>query len=173
MLTSIFFFSTRTHLCDSPVDGRHLWRSSVVWFNRWNVSWTKTWFFCFFLFSESVCDLKGLSLNLCLKGRDIISSTDWWLLGFYHLYVCWGWGLNVDAEPHGATHPDCSEVGSIVQPVDCGRVQTQVVVFADVAVKLQFLCDRKTKTPGEYLKHGRKAAPTDIKNDVTLQRGDV
>lgn len=129
--------------------------------------------FLFFLFSESVCDLKGLSLNLCLKGRDIISSTDWWLLGFYHLYVCWGWGLNVDAEPHGATHPDCSEVGSIVQPVDCGRVQTQVVVFADVAVKLQFLCDRKTKTPGEYLKHGRKAAPTDIKNDVMLQRGDV
>lgn len=42
------------------------------------------------------------------------------------------------------THSDCPKVGCVIQPVDGGRVQAQVVVFAEVPVQLQFLCCTQT-----------------------------
>ncbi len=42
------------------------------------------------------------------------------------------------------THSDCPEVGCIIQPIDHGRVQAQVVVLAEVPIQLQLLCDTQT-----------------------------
>lgn len=42
------------------------------------------------------------------------------------------------------THSDCPEVGCIIQPVDCSRVQAQVVVLAKVPIQLQLLCGTQT-----------------------------